>query len=77
MEQDVTYQGNNFQDVKAVDAKECRKLCLQHPQCAGWTWVSYEFARVDLRGNCYFKSKMENRMDLLQAVSGTGHIKYC
>ena len=70
------YQGHDLKAERGVEtAVQCKAVCLQHPKCVGWSWVSYEYNIVGARGNCHVKSKMENGMEFLGIVSG--QVQYC
>ena len=70
------YQGNDLKAETGVETVVlCKALCLQHPECVGWSWVSHEYNIVAARGNCHLKSKMVNRKELLGIVSG--EVQYC
>ena len=69
------YPGNYLKAETGVEtAAGCRALCLQHPECVCWSWVTHEYCIVLARGNCHVKIKMENRMEELGVVSGQ---EYC
>ena len=69
------YQANDLKAETGVETVVlCKALCLQHPECVGWSWVSYDYNIVGARGNCHVKSKMEKRTELLAVISGQ---EYC
>lgn len=53
---DMDFPGNDQKIVKASSYHECRHRCSNDNLCQMWTYVSRDFAKEELHGNCYLKN---------------------
>ncbi|XP_069058009.1 coagulation factor XI-like [Pleurodeles waltl] len=53
---DMDFPGNDQKILKAYSHKHCQRLCSRDNLCQMWTYVTNEFAKQELHGNCYLKN---------------------
>ncbi|XP_078534985.1 coagulation factor XI-like [Lissotriton helveticus] len=53
---DMDFTGNDQKVVEVSSYRECQQQCTDDNLCQMWSFVSREYAKEELHGNCYLKN---------------------